>query len=87
MPSKDIYHHLLEQVESDREIEWDYVFAAAGYVVGIGIFSWLLLFCRSFRYKYFERVEDVFEKIFERCQRRKKRERRRRAVRNQTRQK
>ncbi|XP_042005929.1 receptor-like protein 19 [Salvia splendens] len=75
-----------EEVESDREIEWDYVFAAAaGYVVGLGSFSWLLLFCRSFRYKYFEKVEDVFEKIFECCQRRKKRDRRRRVARNQVR--
>ncbi|KAG6404543.1 hypothetical protein SASPL_136792 [Salvia splendens] len=59
------------EVESDREIEWDYVFAAAGYVVGLGGFSWVLLLCPSFRYKYFEKVEDVFEKIFECCQSRK----------------
>ncbi|XP_042012453.1 putative receptor like protein 25 [Salvia splendens] len=71
------------EVESDREIKWDYVFAAAGYVVSLGIFSWLILFSPSFRYKYFEILDDVFEKILERCQRRKKRDRRRRAVRNQ----
>ncbi|XP_047944479.1 receptor like protein 22-like [Salvia hispanica] len=63
------------EVESDREIVWGYVFAAAGYVLSIGIFSWLLLFCPSFRYKYFEKVNDVFEKIFECFQRRKKRDR------------
>ncbi|XP_042013360.1 receptor-like protein 36 isoform X2 [Salvia splendens] len=73
------------EAESDREIKWDYVFAAAGYVVSIGMFSWLLLFCRSFRYKYFEKVDDVFEKIFECCQCRKKRDRRRRVVGNQAR--
>ncbi|XP_042012452.1 receptor like protein 23-like [Salvia splendens] len=71
------------EVESDREIKWDYVFAAAGYIMSLGIFSWLILFCPSFRYKYFEKVDDVFEKIFECYQRRKKRERRRRALRNQ----
>ncbi|KAG6404528.1 hypothetical protein SASPL_136777 [Salvia splendens] len=59
------------EVESDREIEWDYVFATAGYVVGLGGFSWVLLLCPSFRYKYFEKVEDVFEEIFECCQSRK----------------
>ncbi|XP_057789339.1 receptor like protein 23-like [Salvia miltiorrhiza] len=72
-------------VESDREIEWDYVFAAAGYAVGIGSFSWVLLFWTSFRDKYFEKVEDVFEKIFERRQNRKRRHGGRRAVRNQVR--
>ncbi|XP_047944042.1 receptor-like protein 54 [Salvia hispanica] len=38
-------------VESDgtTEIEWDYVFAAAGYVVGFGSFLWVLIFRRSFR--------------------------------------
>ena len=53
------------EVKPEREIEWIYVFAAAGYVLSIGIFSWLLLFCPSFSYKYFEKVDDVFEKIFE----------------------
>ncbi|XP_047944441.1 receptor-like protein 49 [Salvia hispanica] len=73
------------EVESDREIEWGYVFVAAAYVFGIGIFSWLLLLCPSFRYKYFEKVDDVFEKIFECFQRPKKRDRGRRVVRNQAR--
>ncbi|XP_042011953.1 receptor-like protein Cf-9 homolog [Salvia splendens] len=73
------------EVESDREIKWEYVFAAAGYVVSLGIFSWLILFSPSFRYIYSEKVDDVFEKIIECCQRRKKRERRRRALRNQAR--
>ncbi|XP_047953021.1 receptor-like protein 9DC3 [Salvia hispanica] len=70
------------EVESDVEVEWIYVFIALGYVVSIGIFSWLLLFWRSFRYKYYEIVDYVLEKIFDFCQCRKKRERRRRTVRN-----
>ncbi|XP_042016455.1 receptor-like protein 9DC3 [Salvia splendens] len=69
------------EVESDREIEWDYVFAAAGYVLSLVIFSLLLLFCKSFGYKYFEKVEDVFEKISECCQRRKKRDTKNKATR------
>ncbi|XP_047944008.1 receptor-like protein 9DC3 [Salvia hispanica] len=74
---------LYVEVESDREIKWDYVFAAAGYVVGLGIFSWLLLFYQCFRYKYFEKVDNVFETILDCFQLRKKRERRRRDARNQ----
>ena len=35
--------------DGTTEIEWDYVFAAAGYVVGFGSFLWVLIFRRSFR--------------------------------------
>ncbi|XP_047943470.1 receptor-like protein 40 [Salvia hispanica] len=52
-----------EDVEEKREIEWEYVSAALGYVVGVGIIVWLLLFCRRFREKYFGKIEEV-EGIF-----------------------
>ncbi|KAH6761922.1 hypothetical protein C2S52_019355 [Perilla frutescens var. hirtella] len=68
----------------ETEIEWDYVFAALEYVVGLGSIVWVLLCCRSFRDKYFDKVEDVFEKIFHRRQQRRKRRRgATRVVRNQ----
>ncbi|KAH6804810.1 hypothetical protein C2S51_000348 [Perilla frutescens var. frutescens] len=68
----------------ETEIEWDYVFAALGYVVGLGSIVWVLLCCRSFRDKYFDKVEDVFEKIFNRRQQHRKRRRgATRVVRNQ----
>ncbi|XP_047943182.1 receptor-like protein 6 [Salvia hispanica] len=53
-----------EDVEEKREIEWEYVSAALGYVVGFGSIVWLLLFCRSFREKYFSKIEEVVEDIF-----------------------
>ncbi|XP_047952649.1 receptor like protein 22-like [Salvia hispanica] len=46
----------------------------------IGLLNSLIL-----RYRYFEKIDDVFEKIFECFQHRKKRDRRRRVVRNQAR--
>ncbi|KAG6404626.1 hypothetical protein SASPL_136877 [Salvia splendens] len=52
-----------EDAEEKREIEWEYVSAALGYVVGFGSIAWLLLFCRSFREKYFGKIE-VVEDIF-----------------------
>ena len=52
-----------EDVEAKREIEWEYVFAAFGYVVGFGSIVWLLL-CRRFREKYFGKIEEVVEDIF-----------------------
>ncbi|XP_057789419.1 receptor-like protein 7 [Salvia miltiorrhiza] len=69
--------------EKSTEIEWEYVCAAVGYVVGLGIIVWLLLFCRSFREKYFGKVEEMFEDI---CDARIRRRRMaRRVVRNQVR--
>ena len=50
-------------MEEKKEIEWEYVSAALGYVVGVGIIVWLLLFCRRFREKYFGKIEEV-EGIF-----------------------
>ncbi|XP_047943705.1 receptor-like protein 43 [Salvia hispanica] len=37
----------------DEEIEWEYVFVASVYVVGIGSVAWTLLFCRRLRERYF----------------------------------
>ncbi|KAG6402272.1 hypothetical protein SASPL_139149 [Salvia splendens] len=55
-----------ENVEEDkREIEWKYVFAALGFVVGVGIVVWLLLFCRRFREKYFNKIDDIVDGVFE----------------------
>ncbi|XP_042016462.1 receptor like protein 22-like [Salvia splendens] len=42
-----------------KEIEWEYVFAALGYVVGLGSIFWALLCCRSFREPYFEKIEEL----------------------------
>ncbi|KAL1542443.1 receptor-like protein 35 [Salvia divinorum] len=53
-----------ENGEEKREIEWEYVCAAVGYVVGVGSIVWLLLFCRSFREKYFGKIEEVVEGMF-----------------------
>ena len=49
-----------------KEIEWEYVFAALGYVVGLGSIFWALLCCRSFREPYFEKIEEVAEEILNR---------------------
>ncbi|KAG6402280.1 hypothetical protein SASPL_139157 [Salvia splendens] len=53
-----------ENGEEEKEIEWEYVCAAVGYVVGVGSIVWLLLFCRSFRQKYFGKIEEVVEDMF-----------------------
>ncbi|KAL1542451.1 receptor-like protein 35 [Salvia divinorum] len=53
-----------ENGEEKRDIEWEYVCAAVGYVVGVGSIVWLLLFCRSFREKYFGKIEEVVEDMF-----------------------
>lgn len=52
-----------ENVEEKREIEWKYVFAALGYVVGLGSIAWLLLICRTFREKYFDKIEDIVDDV------------------------
>ncbi|KAH6769316.1 hypothetical protein C2S51_014652 [Perilla frutescens var. frutescens] len=74
-----------EKEQSKTEIEWEYVSAALGYVVGLGSIVWLLLFCRSFRDKYFGKVEEVVEEIF--AGRNRRRRQARRVVRNQGRRK
>ncbi|KAL1542368.1 receptor-like protein 32 [Salvia divinorum] len=60
----------------DEEIEWEYVFAAFGYVVGSGSIAWTLLCCRSVRERYFEKIEEVVDKIFYERGRRRRHERR-----------
>ncbi|XP_047943213.1 receptor-like protein 7 [Salvia hispanica] len=58
----------------DEEIEWEYVFAALGYVVALGSIGWLLLFCRSFREKYFDIIDEFVEDILNYgCKRRRTR--------------
>lgn len=54
-----------------EEIEWCYVFAALGYVVGLGCIVWILLFCRRWRDIYFEQVDRMFSRMFpQNCRRR-----------------
>lgn len=53
-----------EHVEAKREIEWEYVCAALGYLVGLGSIVWVLVFCRSFRERYFGKIEEVAEERF-----------------------
>ncbi|XP_047943579.1 receptor-like protein 35 [Salvia hispanica] len=60
----------------DEEIEWEYVFAASGYVVGIGSVAWTLFCCRSLRERYFEKIEEIADKIFFERGRRTRHERR-----------
>ncbi|KAG6404625.1 hypothetical protein SASPL_136876 [Salvia splendens] len=60
--------------EEDKEIEWEYVSAALGYVVALGSIGWLLLFCRSFREKYFDIIDEFVEDMFDcGCKRRRTR--------------
>ncbi|KAL1542370.1 receptor-like protein 20 [Salvia divinorum] len=60
----------------DEEIEWEYVFVVIGYVVGLGSMGWILLCHRSFRERYFEKIEEVVDKIFYERGRRRRHERR-----------
>ncbi|XP_047943786.1 receptor-like protein 32 [Salvia hispanica] len=48
----------------DEETEWEYVFVEFGYVVGLGSMGWILLCQRSFRERYYEKIEEVVDKIF-----------------------
>ncbi|KAL1542392.1 hypothetical protein AAHA92_26492 [Salvia divinorum] len=60
----------------DEEIEWGYVLAALGYVVGFGSVAWTLLCRRSLRERYFEKIEEVADKIFYARGRRRRHEKR-----------
>ncbi|XP_057797580.1 receptor-like protein 6 [Salvia miltiorrhiza] len=53
-----------ENGEEKSEIEWEYVSSALGYVVGLGSIAWTLLCRRSFRERYFEKIEEIVDKIF-----------------------
>ncbi|KAL1542375.1 receptor-like protein 42 [Salvia divinorum] len=61
----------------DEEIEWEYVFAALGYVLGFGSVAWTLLCCLRLRERYFEKIEEAVDKIFYERGRRRRHERRR----------
>lgn len=65
-----------ENVEPKKEIEWEYVSAAVGFVVGLGSIAWILLCCRSFRERYFDKIEDVVEERLYGMSRRRRRARR-----------
>ncbi|XP_057797653.1 receptor-like protein 7 [Salvia miltiorrhiza] len=67
-----------ENGEEKSEIEWEYVSSALGYVVGLGSIAWTLLCRRSFRERYFEKIEEIVDKIFYKRARRRRHERRRR---------
>ncbi|XP_057797665.1 receptor-like protein 7 [Salvia miltiorrhiza] len=69
-----------ENGEEKREIEWEYVSSALGYVVGLGSIAWTLLCRRSFRERYFEKIEEIVDKIFYERARRRRHERRRKRV-------
>ena len=60
----------------DKEITWEYVFAALGYVVGSGSIVLTLLCCGRVREPYFEKIEEIADKIFYERGRRKRHERR-----------
>ncbi|XP_042019472.1 receptor-like protein 7 [Salvia splendens] len=65
--------------EEKREIEWEYVSVAIGYVVALGVIVWLLLFCRSFSDIYFDKLDEIVEEICDGRNRRRRRARRRHA--------
>ncbi|XP_057789386.1 receptor-like protein 7 [Salvia miltiorrhiza] len=69
-----------ENGEEKSEIEWEYVSSALGYVVGLGSIAWTLLCRRSFRERYFQKIEEIFDKIFYERARRRRHERRRKRV-------
>ncbi|XP_057788457.1 receptor-like protein 12 [Salvia miltiorrhiza] len=69
-----------ENGEEKSEIEWEYVSSALGYVVGLGSIAWTFLCRRSFRERYFEKIEKIVDKIFYERARRRRHERRRRRV-------
>ncbi|XP_042016468.1 receptor like protein 22-like [Salvia splendens] len=67
---------LEDSEQKDEEIEWEYVLAAFGYVVGFGSIAWTLLCHRRLRERYFEKIEEVADKIFYEIGRRRRHERR-----------
>ena len=76
------YHHYSVMILKRRGRLWEYLCAAVGYVVGFGSIVWLLLLCRSFREKYFGKIEEVVENMHEATDMRRRRARRAAATRN-----
>ncbi|PIN16953.1 Leucine-rich repeat protein [Handroanthus impetiginosus] len=70
-----------EQWYKKNKIDWDYVSAALGFVVGLGSYLWLLWDCQSLRQKFFYQIDNVLAKIFNPQDRRKRNKRR--VLRNQ----
>ncbi|KAH6769317.1 hypothetical protein C2S51_014653 [Perilla frutescens var. frutescens] len=64
--------HQSGQSQGKKEIEWEYVGGALGYVVGLGSFIWVLLYCQNFRHRYFEQLDEVFDKMFDCIDRRRR---------------
>ncbi|XP_057789385.1 receptor-like protein 7 [Salvia miltiorrhiza] len=69
-----------ENGEEKSEIEWEYVSSALGYVVGLGSIAWTLLCRRSFRERYFQKIEEIVDKIFYERARKRRHERRRKRL-------
>ncbi|KAI3470549.1 hypothetical protein Pfo_027212 [Paulownia fortunei] len=63
----DVSPPTLKSVQSYQktEIDWDYVSAALGFVVGLGSILWLIWCCQSLRQKFSEQVDQVLVKIFD----------------------
>ncbi|KAG6402278.1 hypothetical protein SASPL_139155 [Salvia splendens] len=53
-----------DDLEVEREIGWEIVCAAVGYVVGFGGLMGLLLFRQRLRERYFGKIEEVVEDMF-----------------------
>ncbi|XP_057797808.1 receptor-like protein 7 [Salvia miltiorrhiza] len=74
-----------ENADEEKEIEWGYISAALGYALGLGSIFWLLLLSQTFREKYFKKVDEIAEEIFDARIRRRRRRHARRVARNQVR--
>ncbi|XP_030479784.1 receptor-like protein 7 [Cannabis sativa] len=52
------------EVENDNEIDWNLISAEIGLIVGFGAVILPLVFCKRWRIKYFECIDDVGVKLF-----------------------
>ncbi|RVW13686.1 Receptor like protein 42 [Vitis vinifera] len=48
---------------SRMEIDWDYVAPEIGFVTGLGIVIWPLVFCKRWRRCYYEHVDGILSRI------------------------
>ncbi|CAL5422800.1 unnamed protein product [Camellia sinensis] len=60
LPTFEVNKHL----NSGLEIDWDIVGAEIGFVVGLGIIIWSLVFCKRWRRWYYGHVDHVLWRIF-----------------------